>query len=492
VEPINLPPRFEPIDRQQVVLEPLDIEQLIPEEHPARSIWEVLGRVDLSRFSADVKSVAGHAGRNVWEPRLLIAMWIYAYSRGISSAREIERQCAYEPALRWLTGLKVVNHHTLSDFRVGHGEALQNLFVQVLGILMVEKLVTLERVTVDGTKVRACVNKKTFSRASKIREHLKLAREHVEELQREESEQEKRGRQAAARKRAAGERVARLEEALVELERLQAEKKWERDKPCHASTSDPDAQFMRTSDHGLAPAYNVQLATDARHKLILDVEVSKQPSDSFHLLPALDRVKQQWGAFPQQAVADGDYTKRAAVAGAAERGVDYYGSWTETSEEWLGHGIDPAYHPSAFCYDEQRNEMICPEGRRLGLRTIQARAGGLEVFVYTAKREDCQRCRKRPFCTPQNAMAKHGRAVGVRVEPEAIARYHRKMATEAAKAIYKQRAPVAEFPHAWLKDKLKWVRLRCRGLFKAKAEAIWACLTYNLQRYGKLRELPSA
>ena len=144
VEPNDSAPRFEPIDCQQVVLEPLDIEQLIPAEHPARSIWEIHGRLDLRRFLGTVKSVEGHAGHNVWEPRLLIAMWIYAYSRGISSAREIERQCAYAPALRWLTGLRVVNHHTLSDFRIEHGEALQNLFVQVLGILTMEKLVTLD------------------------------------------------------------------------------------------------------------------------------------------------------------------------------------------------------------------------------------------------------------------------------------------------------------------------------------------------------------
>ena len=153
-------PRFEPIDRRQVVLEPLDIEQLIPPDHAARNVWELLGRMDLSRFSGEIKSVHGHAGRNAWEPRLLIAMWIYAYSRGISSAREIERQCAYEPAFRWLTGLKTVNHHTLSDFRVEHGAALQDLFAQVLGLLAMEKLITLERVTVDGTKIRACVNKK--------------------------------------------------------------------------------------------------------------------------------------------------------------------------------------------------------------------------------------------------------------------------------------------------------------------------------------------
>ena len=85
-------PRYEPIDRQQVVLEPLDVEQLIPEDHAARNVWTILGRLDLSRFSGTVKAVEGHAGRNLWEPRLLIAIWIYAYSRGISSAKRGRRK----------------------------------------------------------------------------------------------------------------------------------------------------------------------------------------------------------------------------------------------------------------------------------------------------------------------------------------------------------------------------------------------------------------
>ncbi len=481
-------PRYEPIDRQQVVLEPLDVEQLIPEEHPARNVWTILGRLDLSRFSGPVKSVEGHAGRNLWEPRLLIAMWIYAYSRGISSAREIERQCGFEPALRWLTGLKVVNHHTLSDFRVQHGEALQNLFVQVLGMLMMEKLITLERVTVDGTKVRAAVNKKTFSRAHKIREHLKVARQQVETLQQQETEQEKRTRQTAARRRAARERVERLEEALVEVERLQAEKKNEREKPCQASVSDADAQFMRTTDHGLAPCYNVQLVTDAVHKLIVDVEVSKQPSDSYHLLPALDRVQGKLGVYPQQAVADGDYTQRAAVLGAAERQVDFYGSWGSGPKERLAYGIAPAYHASVFRYDERRHAVVCPEGQRLARQSTREH-DGLQTHLFVAPRAVCQACPKRSLCTPQNRMAKHGRAVTIRVEPETVECYHAKMQTPEAKQIYRQRAPVAEFPHAWLKEKLRWARLRCRGRVKAQAEALWACLTYNLQRYFQLRQL---
>ena len=86
-------------------------------------------------------------------------------------------------------------------------------------------------------------------------------------------------------------------------------------------------------------------------------------------------------------------------------------------------------------------------------------------------------------------MPKHGRTVSLRIEPDALARYHAKMETADAKAIYKQRAPVADFPNAWLKDKLRWVRLCSRGVTKALAEALWASLTYNLQRYFKLTRL---
>ena len=407
-------PRFEAINRQQLVLRPVDIEELIEPHHPARNIWEFLGELDLSAFAAEVKSVEGHAGRSAWEPRLLISLWLYAYSRGISSAREIERQCQYEPGLQWLTGLQVVNHHTLSDFRVQRGEALKQLFVQVLGILHLKKLISLERVTQDGTKVRANVNKKTFTRESKIRAHLQLAARQVQEMEAAE-EQEKRTRQVAAKKRAQRERQEQLRQALEEVQRLQQQKKWEKKKSCQASVTDADAQFMRTGDHGLAPCYNLQLTTDAVHGLIVGVGVSKDPSDATHLMPAMERVKQTLGRYPQQVVADGDYTNRESVIAAAEQGVDFYGSWSVIDGK-PGHGIEPEFHPRMFTYDELRNEFICPQGKRLSYRTTQRGPGGAEDHVFVARKQDCLACPKRAQCTPNNRMQKHGRALRVRLE----------------------------------------------------------------------------
>ena len=117
-------PRYEVIDREQLCWRRVDVERLIGEEHPARAVWEVVGQLDMSGYREEVRAVEGKAGRPGWDPRLLISLWVYAYSEGVGSARAIEELCEWEPAYQWLTGARVVNAHTLSDFRVGCAEVL--------------------------------------------------------------------------------------------------------------------------------------------------------------------------------------------------------------------------------------------------------------------------------------------------------------------------------------------------------------------------------
>jgi transposase len=111
------------------------------------------------------------AGRPAFDPQLLISLWVYAYSRGVGSAREISRRCEYEPAFQWLTGLGSVNYHTLSDFRITHLQALDELFTQVLGLLNAEGLISLECVTHDGTKIAAKVRSGRFLGRSEFTMH---------------------------------------------------------------------------------------------------------------------------------------------------------------------------------------------------------------------------------------------------------------------------------------------------------------------------------
>ena len=98
------PPRVKPVNRSQLTWAMVDVQTLIEEDHPARAIWSLVEQLNLERFYRPIEAVEGVAGRTPWDPRLLVSLWIYAYSRGISSAREIARRCTYEPAFQWLCG----------------------------------------------------------------------------------------------------------------------------------------------------------------------------------------------------------------------------------------------------------------------------------------------------------------------------------------------------------------------------------------------------
>jgi transposase len=480
-------PRYLPIDRTQFFLEPLDVDRLIDDDHAARKIWRVVEQLDLSRFASEVRAIEGVAGRPSHSPQVLVAVWIYAFSKGLHSAREIARQMHYEPGLRWLTGLNPINHHTLSDFRAGQGEALRELFEQVLAMLTLKGLLTLERVAVDGTKIRADVGKKSFTKRDKIKDHLKLAREQLDEIERQENDEQVTQREKAARQRAAREREQRLEEALAEIERLRAAKKDNQDKEPQASSSDPGAAFMRLHDGGLAPAYNVQVTVDGAHGLIADVEVVNDPQDSQQIVPAMERLNQRWGNYPPQALADGAYTNLGSVLEMHERSIDYYSTWTGRNDVAGGRGKQrhQDYERDQFGFDEARNEMICPEGQRLAYR-YRSEKKGRELYVYQAAADDCRQCPARRKCCPNLNLKNGGRSVSFALYDAAIEAFDEKMQREESQQIYKKRAPLAEFPNAWIKTKLKLRRFATRGLQRVQCEAIWAAMTFNLQRMFRL------
>jgi transposase len=125
----------------------------------------------------------GGAGAPAFDPRLLISLWVYFYSRGISSSREIAQLSEYDPAYQWLTGMRPVNYHTLADFRSAYGDSLRQLFSEVLATLFREGIVTMERVMHDGTKIKASASDNTFRREKTLRNHLTRAEAHVRAME---------------------------------------------------------------------------------------------------------------------------------------------------------------------------------------------------------------------------------------------------------------------------------------------------------------------
>ena len=326
-------PRLKDIDRKQTFLRVVDIGGLVEEDHEVRALWEILGGVDLSRYYDYIRAVEGVAGREAINPRLLISLWIYAYSQGVSSAREITRLCRYHPAYQWLCGMEEINHHTLSDFRVKHKEALDELFAEVLGVLSAEGMIGLEQVMHDGTKVKAFASADSFRREGRLLEHLELARQQVSRLGVPRPADEVGPKVTAARKRAAQEKQKRLETAIGELKKLRAVKSSAVDKAeARVSWSDPEARVMKQSDGGYAPSYNVQLSTDARDGVIVGVGVTQSGSDYAELLPAVKQVEKQMGGKPKQMVVDGGFISRENILAMNNEEVDLIGSLSENTK----------------------------------------------------------------------------------------------------------------------------------------------------------------
>jgi len=482
------PPRVrrKEINRQQLLLRPVEVEKLVEEDHPVRAIWELVGRLDLEPFYTNIEAVEGVAGRPVWDPQLLISLWLYAYKEGVSSAREIARLCEYHPAYQWLTGLEVVNYHTLADFRIRHKEALDQLFIEVLGVLSHEGLITLQRVMHDGTKVKACASDKSFRRKATLQDHLRLAREQVEQMGDPESE-ELSQRLAKARQRALREKRERLEEALKVLEQIEASRSKSSDKTkVRASTTDPEARVMLQAKGAYGPSYNVQISTDAEAKIIVGVGVTQSPTDAAELEPAVERIEANLGEKPKQMVVDGGLTNQATMEAMAEKQVDLIGALPErrgvAEKRMKQRGVSPEFYPQAFEYDGSMDCCRCPASKVL-LYETEERQGASVRRRYRAKVSDCRGCAFQSRCCPGT---KRGRSV-VRSEatPE-MAAFQAKMETPEAQAIYKQRAGVAEFPNAWIKDKIGLRQFRLRGLVKVTLEAVWACLTYNVCQWIRL------
>jgi len=478
--------RRKEINRQQLLLRPVEVEKLVEEDHPVRAIWELVGRLDLEPFYTNIEAVEGVAGRPVWDPQLLISLWLYAYKEGVSSAREIARLCEYHPAYQWLTGLEVVNYHTLADFRIRHQEALDQLFIEVLGVLSHEGLISLERVMHDGTKVKASASDKSFHRKATLEDHLRLAREQVEQMGDPGSE-ELSQRVAKAQQRALREKQGRLEEALKTLEQMEASRSESSEKKeTRASTTDPESRVMMGAKGAYGPSYNVQISTDAKAKIIAGVGVTQAATDAAELEPAVERIEANLGEKPKQMVVDGGLTNQATMEAMAEKQVDLIGALPErrgvAEKRMKQRGVSPEFYPQAFEYDGSMDCCRCPASKVL-LYETEERQGASVRRRYRAKVSDCRGCAFQSRCCPGT---KRGRSV-VRSEatPE-MAAFQAKMETPEAQAIYKQRAGVAEFPNAWIKDKIGLRQFRLRGLVKVTLEAVWACLTYNVCQWIRL------
>lgn len=326
--------------RNQVGWVARDLDSFLGEDHPARAIWDLLGGMDLSAFYAKIKAVTDHPGHPQTDPQVLLGLWVYATVDGVGSARQLDRLCEEHDAYRWLRGGVPVNYHTLSDFRVAHQEALDDLLTQIVGTLLHVGAVSLEQVAQDGMRVRASAGAASFRREETLDACKERAKAQVERLkhEREHPDPNVSKRQQAARERAARERLERVEQALQELPEAQKAKERQQQNlaldrrkkvgPARVSTTDPEARVMKLADGGYRPAYNIEVATapaDSKaYAVLVGVSVTNEGTDA-RQAPAMEQqVYERAERHPQSYLADGGFATRDTITTLTQRGITVY------------------------------------------------------------------------------------------------------------------------------------------------------------------------
>jgi transposase len=319
-------PRLRYANRQQVEMRTCALDALLPEDHQARTVWAYVEGLDLSALLGKVKAVAGRAGAPASDPRILLALWLYATLRGVGSARELDRRCRDEIAFEWLCGGVSFNYHTLADFRVAHVEVLDRLLTDSVAVLLEQDLVSMERVAQDGMKVRAGAGASSFRRGARLEQFREEAAAQVTALKQELDSDSTAGtrRQQAARRRAAEDRAERLRQALEQLPLVEAGKPAAKKADARVSTPDPDARVMQRGDGGFRPAFNVQLATDTQTQIITGVDVTNSGGDQGKLLPMAEQLEERYQERPAEMLADGGFTKKEDITKLEQAGTTVY------------------------------------------------------------------------------------------------------------------------------------------------------------------------
>ena len=329
-------------DRRQLEMRAVDLESTIPDDHRARTVWAYVEQVNLGALYARIKAVEGGVGRSPIAPEVLLALWLFATLEGVGSARAIARLTDEHDAYRWLCGGVSVNYHTLADFRVGHGNLLDELLTSSVASLLSVGAVKMTRLAQDGMRVRASAGSKSFRRKATLEECLKQAKQRVAKLK-SEIDVDPSGpsrREAAARNRVARERQEKIEQALRRLPKLeeakarQNERSKKKVKEARVSMTDPEATIMKMPNGGYNPAYNAQFCTDTESQVIVGVDMLMEGTDHGQLTPMLEQVEARYVRTPNEYLVDGGYVSVQQIE-AVESKCTVYAPVPERSRDTL-------------------------------------------------------------------------------------------------------------------------------------------------------------
>ena len=468
-----------PLNREQSWLFPPTLDELLPDDHPARFVAEFVDGLEHSQWSEMGVSVEGEAlGAPAYHPRALLSVWLYGFMTGLRSSRKLEAACRDQIPYLWLTGWQHPDHNTLWRFYQAHRRAMRTLMKCSVGTAVEMGLVDLAVQAVDGTKVQGNASRNRTYDSKGLQKLLDRTEAAIAELEAQNEsgddppppklpEQLSRARGLRDQVHAAMDRVANKTGVV------------------RVNLTDGDSELMK-GRHGIVAGYNAQSVVSPVSSglgggmLVTAADVVNNASDSAQLVPMLEMSEEMTGVRVPVTLADGGYHTAANLKAGERRGDTF------VMTERYHPGVQGPYFKDRFVYDAATDSYVCPEGQHLpfrGLRKTNGRIPG-PFRLYRAPRAVCRACPAFRACTKD----KHaGRALWIGPSDTLIRKHRQWMATERAQRLYDQRKVLNEPVFGILKEQMTGRRFLLRGLSNVRAEFVLLATAFNLRTLWRCR-----
>ncbi len=498
--------------REQLVLFPEKLDDAIPTDHPVRTVWALLQKIDWKSWEDQYVLINGQPPIH---PSILVGVILYGQLKRIRTSRALEDALQVRMDFRWLAEGRTIDHSTIAKFRTAHPDRLREVFVQ-LG-LIAEQMGHLTLVTLgyDGTRLRASNRRSGTRTPDELRQAKEaLAKEfaaHHEAAKKAQSQEDEvfdaAEKAAAADLESRGKRLQlesdRIEAALAEIQKIEASGK---KVPDRIPITDPECRIAKNKEGGFGTNYNPTATVDAESGLIVAHDVISGIDEQSHMHEAIDQVRRDFmdGDTERRigVLADGLMATGENIAACPEKNVEFFtpagpnnpayrdDPRQPVAEDRIGDLPLRGKHPkkgeadtrtfdkSAFLYDAEADVYYCPMGKTLERRSERSKS---ERYLYRIAKSECAECPLRTKCF-KNSRNQYGRRIENGKHERVKQAHTAKMQTEPSRKKYAQRAAVTERPFALIKRGFGVREFLVRGLNKVRAEWTLLCIAHNLHR----------
>ena len=505
-----------PMPREQLVLFPTHLEEMIPADHPVRLLDEILDRLDWTKWEAVYH---GRRGQPPIHPSVLAKVILFSMIRRVRSSRQIEYQLKHSIDFIWLTSGRVIDHTTLSEFRRKHQAELKDIFKQMVKLAINLGISKLSELCIDGTRVLANASRYSTWTTERLQKVMELLDAQISQALEslnitDQTEDELFGAEVTADKlpsdlRDLKERREKLASVMNAVQEMDEARQKSRIKgAAQIPKTDSDARILPNKEGGFAANYTPMVTTETHGGLIVHSHVVIGNVEHDQVISIVDCVVSDLEVEIECLLMDAAYTTGKNLTEVEQRNIEIVGPLAEKQSpnnpavrENLNERVaedrvsDLPINPqtkrldkSAFIRNEEEDSYYCPAGRCLPYvsTTNTTTSQGTPVQRRTFRCPDCSGCELVQLCLKtKDQEKKRGRTV-VDDEHEPARRRHReRMKTDEAKAGCARRQHLGEQPFALIKEQFGLRRFLLRGIEGVNQEWLWATTSHNLLKLIK-------